>query len=63
MIVHGKYTKNGKVLLKNDDLICLTNTFIKKENEVVDLNGTTKIMNDAFSGCLSTKIINSKKRC
>lgn len=57
---YGKYTKNGKVLLKNDDLICLTNTFIKKENEVVDLNGTTKIMNDAFSGCLSTKIINSK---
>lgn len=57
---YGKYTKNGSVLLKNDyHGQILTNTFAKKADETVDLKYATKIEDDAFSGCMATKIINS----
>lgn len=56
---YGKYTKSGSVLLRDDDGQILTNVFIKKEGETVDLKYATKIEDDAFSGCMATKIINS----
>ena len=56
---YGKYTKNGSVLLRNDNGQILTNVFGKKEDETVDLKYATKIDDDAFSGCMATKIINS----
>jgi hypothetical protein len=57
---YGKYTKNGSVLLKDDyHGQILTNTFAKKADETVDLKYATKIEDDAFSGCMATKIINS----
>lgn len=56
---YGKYTKSGSVLLRNDGDQILTNVFVKKEGETVDLKYATKIENDAFSGCMATKIINS----
>lgn len=57
---YGKYTKSGSVLLRND--CCgqiLTNVFVKKEGETIDLKYATKIEDDAFSGCMATKIIYS----
>ena len=56
---YGKYTKSGSVLLRDDDGQVLTNVFVKKEGETVDLKYATKIEDDAFSGCMATKIINS----
>lgn len=56
---YGKYTKSGSVLLRNDCDQILTNVFVKKEGETVDLKYATKIEDDAFSGCMATKIINS----
>ena len=56
---YGKYTKNGSVLLRNDNDQILTNVFVKKEGETIDLKYATNIDDDAFSGCMATKIINS----
>ena len=56
---YGKYAKSGSVLLRNDNGQILTNVFVKKEGETVDLKYATKIDDDAFSGCMATKIINS----
>lgn len=56
---YGKYAKSGSVLLRNDNGQVLTNVFVKKEGETVDLKYATKIDDDAFSGCMATKIINS----
>lgn len=56
---YGKYAKSGSVLLRNDNGQILTNVFVKKEGEAVDLKYATKIDDDAFSGCMATKIINS----
>lgn len=56
---YGKYTKSGSVLLRDDNGQILTNVFIKKEGETVDLKYATKIEDDAFSGCMATKIIYS----
>ena len=56
---YGKYTKSGSVLLRDDNGQILTNVFGKKEGEAVDLKYVTKIEDDAFSGCMATKIINS----
>lgn len=56
---YGKYTKSGSVLLRDDNGQILTNVFGKKEGETVDLKYATKIEDDAFSGCMATKIINS----
>lgn len=53
------YKKSGSVLLRNDNGQILTNAFVKKEGETVDLKYATKIDDDAFSGCMATKIINS----
>lgn len=57
--LYGKYTKSGSVLLRDDNGQILTNVFGKKEGETVDLKYATKIDDDAFSGCMATKIINS----
>ena len=56
---YGKYTKSGSVLLRDDNGQTLTNIFVKEEGETVDLKYVTKIEDDAFSGCMATKIINS----
>lgn len=56
---YGKYTKSGSVLLRNDNGQILTNVFVKQEGETVDLKYATKIDDDAFAGCMTTKIINS----
>lgn len=56
---YGKYTKSGSLLLRNDNGQILTNVFVKKEGETIDLRYVTKIDDDAFSGCMATKIINS----
>ena len=56
---YGKYIKSGNLLLRNDNGQILTNVFGKKEGETIDLKYVTKIDDDAFSGCMATKIINS----
>ena len=56
---YGKYIKSGSLLLRNDNGQILTNVFGKKEGETIDLKYVTKIDDDAFSGCMATKIINS----
>lgn len=56
---YGKYIKSGSLLLRNDNGQILTNIFGKKEGETIDLKYVTKIDDDAFSGCMATKIINS----
>lgn len=56
---YGKYIKSGSLLLRNDNGQILTNVFDKKEGETIDLKYVTKIDDDAFSGCMATKIINS----
>ena len=53
----GRYIRNGNILIKHSTV---TNTFIKKADEAIDLKYVETIENDSFSGCMSTKIINSK---
>ena len=56
-----RYTRNGNVLVKRNNMVqILTNTFIKKADETIDLKCVATIENDAFFGCMATKIINSQ---
>lgn len=48
--------KSGPLLIRNNSLL---NTFCKKENEVVDLSDVLIIDEFAFSGCISTNLINT----
>lgn len=57
---YGRYTKSGKMLLKNDSGQVLTNTFMKMADEIIDLKDVNRIADNAFSGCMATKIINSR---
>ena len=57
---YGRYTKSGKMLLKNDSGQVLTNTFMKMANEIIDLKDVNRIADNAFFGCMATKIINSR---
>lgn len=54
------YYKSGTMLIFGR-VDRLDNTFCLQPDEVIDLNGIKKIGERAFSGCLSTKIINAEK--
>lgn len=59
---HSSKFQSGSMLIYNGySYASLYNTFCRKSDEVVDLNGIKGIQERAFSGCLSTKIINADK--
>lgn len=65
VISHSEIFKTADMLISNGNMSAmvdykprLLNTFCKTADEIVDLSGIKKIENYAFSGCLSTNIIN-----
>lgn len=51
---------SGPMLVQNhEDASYLLNTFCKKQDEVINLDGIERIGDNAFSGCESVNIINS----
>ena len=65
VISHSEIFKTADMLISNGNMSAmadfkprLLNTFCRTEDEVVDLSGIKKISDYAFSGCLSTNIIN-----
>lgn len=60
---HSTKFKSGSMLIYNDGYSyhTLYNTFCLNADEVIDLKGVKWIHRRAFSGCLSTRIINADK--
>ena len=68
VISHSEIFKTADMLISNGNMSAmvdyrprLLNTFCRTEDEVVDLSGIKKISDYAFSGCLSTNIINDEE--
>ena len=58
----SKYYESGNLLKeKSFHNIKLCNTFCKKADEIIDLSGVTIIGEDAFTGCQSTHIVQTKQ--
>lgn len=59
---HSSKFQSGSVLIYNGySYSFLCNTFCLKPDEVIDLKGVKGIRERAFSGCLSTKVVNADK--
>lgn len=58
----SEHYESGSVLKeKSFNNIKLCNTFCKKADEIIDLSGVTIISKDAFAGCQSTHVIQTKQ--
>lgn len=55
----SNYYKSGTMLVSRGEKLC--NAFCLRQDEKIDLNGIEIIEDFAFSGCLSTNIINDEK--
>ena len=56
---YGKFKKSGRILIADTGAFTVLNTFVKSKDGTIDLKGVAHIGDNAFNGCLATKIINS----
>ena len=59
IISDSKSFQSGNLLIRKALGVCLLNTFCKKADELIDLNGVETIADNAFDGCESSNIINA----
>ena len=59
IISDSKSFQSGNLLIRKALGVCLFNTFCKKADELIDLNGVETIADNAFDGCESSNIINA----
>lgn len=59
IISDSKSFQSGNLLIRKALGACLFNTFCKKTDELIDLNGVETIADNAFDGCESSNIINA----